>query len=199
MQPSGTYWVDQFPTSNKIDDLSSHFKSRVIRFLDSIVTAGAQVTVTATLRPPQRAYLMHYSWCIAKQWKGIDPAKVPAYQPRQGETAVDIQWLHNTPAGLPDIGATTKGAKEMVRGFGIAHLGVPPALNSLHIRGEAIDMLISWQGTLVAKDAHGKSVVIDSVPRDGTNADLIKLGGSFGVIHLIHVQKDPPHWSINGH
>jgi hypothetical protein len=200
MPQSGVSWVTQFPTSTRVNDLEHLFRSRVAGFLDALTAARARVQITATLRPPQRAYLMHYAWCIARQWQGTNPATVPRYQPYAGHmTTVDIQWLHRNSAGQPDIPASRNAAQRMVQAFGIIHLGVPPALNSLHIRGQAIDMLISWHSQLSVIDAHGHIVQIDSAPRDGTNAELIRVGASYGVIHLINVHHDPPHWSINGH
>jgi hypothetical protein len=198
MPESGVWWVSQFPASKRVDDLENAFRVRVVRFLKVLTAARARVDITATLRPPQRAYLMHYAWCIARQ--GADPAAVPAYQPHPGGTAtVDIQWLHRDAAGQADIPASRRAAQKMVQGYGILRLGVPPALDSLHIRGQAVDMLISWDGLLSAVDAVGHQVQIDTAPRDGTNSELIRVGASFGVIHLIKVHQDPPHWSVNGH
>jgi len=199
MQPSGPSWVRRFPTSDRVADLREPFRSRVIKFLDVLAGARARVQITATLRPPQRAYLMHYAWCIARSWQGTSPAHIPPFHPHHSHPfPVDIQWFHHRRDGQPDLLASKNAAQQMVHGFGIAHLGVPPALNSLHVHGEAIDMLISWDGTLAVKDANGRLVEIKSTPRDGTNADLISVGATYGVIHLTHARHDPPHWSING-
>ena len=181
-----------------MDDLDPAFKPLVTAFLDALTAASATVQIAATLRPPQRAYLMHYSWCIVKQ--ALDPASIPAYQPQPtGPDPVDIQWLHTDADGNPDLPASRAAAQQMVQAYGMTALNIAPALASRHITGQAIDMHIAWTGSLTIQDANGNTVVISSTPRDGTNPDLIKVGATYGVIHLIVVEKDPPHWSTDGH
>ncbi|HEY4356513.1 MAG TPA: hypothetical protein VGN16_12250 [Acidobacteriaceae bacterium] len=198
MSVSGADWVKQFPTSDQVNDLTTTFAANVRDFLKALDDAGATVTIAATRRPAQRAYMMHYSWMIAKGQ--IQPAKVPAYVPTtDAPDPLDIQWQHMTPDNKPDAAASKQGAVDMVNAFEISHLGVAPALNSNHITGKAIDMNISWQGDLTITDAMGKAVVIKTTPRDGTNAQLIIVGGTYKVIHLLAVNKDKPHWSTNGY
>jgi hypothetical protein len=183
---SGPQWVSQFPTSNSLDDLSEPFRSRVKRFVAALRAARGVVSINDTLRRPQRAHLMHFSWAIARE--GLNPASVPVL------TGVDIQWTHLTPAGLPDFAASKTAAEEMVEGYGIVFR---PALTSRHIEGNAIDMDISWLGNLVVARPDGTSVTISSSPRTGmANRDLHQLGALYGVIKLV---TDPPHWSVDGH
>jgi hypothetical protein len=128
---------------------------------------------------------MHWSWKIVKQ--NYDPRLIPPMK------NVNISWWHG------DIIKSKKAAQEMVTGFGIGHLKVPPALrSSRHTERKAIDMNISWRGTLIIKGSDGAKRVINSVPRDGTNPDLIAIGKTYGVIHFKNVLKDKPHWSIDG-
>jgi hypothetical protein len=188
-----------YPTSNSLASLDPSFGPKVKQFLDALAAAGASVQITATKRPPERAYLMHYSWCIWKDWKGTTAANIPAFVPQAGESAVDIQWLHQTPSGQPDLAASKNAAHQMVMGYSISNLHVPPALRSNHIAGKALDMVISWSGTLSIKDKMGAIQAIASAPRDGTNQQLISVGKSYGVYHLVNVMADPPHWSYNGH
>jgi hypothetical protein len=198
MPESGAAWVAQFPTSNKVADLEPTFQPKVTAFLSALAAAGAHVSISATLRPPQRAYMMHYSWSIVKQH--LNPATIPAYVPTAGAPApVDIQWVHADASGNPDPAGSTAGALAMVQGYGIAGLGVPPALSSRHMTAQAIDMDISWTGSLTINNASGNAVTIASVPRSGINPDLIKLGATYGVIHLLEVMADQPHWSTDGH
>lgn len=197
MALSGKSWISQFPTSNKVSDLERSFRAHVEQFLRALDASGARYRVSATMRPRQRAYLMHYAWCIWK--RTVEPADVPAFKPKDGEAAVDIDWVHRTAQGAPDLGASRRAAEEMAMAYGLAGLKVAPALNSLHIQGKAIDMSISWTGDLTIKDATGKDVTIKGLPRDGANPDLIRVGATYHVIHLINVHKDPPHWSVNGH
>jgi len=173
--PAGKSWVSKFPTSTSVSDLSSGFKGKVSKFIAALTKAGAKVQISATFRPPERAYLMHWSYMIAK--KNADPAKVPAMK------GVDIDWA----AG------GKKGAAEMAAAYGIAY---QPALKSRHTEGNAIDMDISWSGELKIDGADGKEVTITSSPRDGGNKDLQTLGAAYGVVKLA---SDPPHWSTDGH
>jgi hypothetical protein len=197
MPLSGRSWVDLFPTSTSLDDLDPTFKAKVRAFADALVAAGADIEITASRRPRERAYLMHYAWAIWKHRE--DPKSIPAFKPRGGEAAVDIQWLHTTATGAPDIGASRDAAAEMVAGYQMLKLGTPPALNSNHIAGKALDMVVTWDGDLAVDDKDGKVHTITSTPRDSTNADLIKVGKTYGVIHFVNVLKDRPHWSVDGH
>jgi hypothetical protein len=147
--------------------------------------AGVHVTISATLRPPERAYLMHYAFRIAREH--LDPAQVPA------RAGVNIEWAHTNAQGQPDLAASRRAAEEMVRGYGIVYR---PALASRHTQGLAIDMNITWSGTLVIRDRHDQEVTIASTPRTGAgNADLHRVGASYGVHKLA---SDPPHWSSDG-
>ena len=69
-------------------------------------------------------------------------------------------------------------------------------LDSNHLTGQAIDMDISWSGTLKIKNAKGDEVEITSAPTNGGNKDLQALGETYGVKKLA---SDPPHWSFDGH
>jgi hypothetical protein len=86
MALSGAQWAGQFPTSTSLTDLEAGFRASLGRFLTALTAAGASYSVSATLRPPERAYLMHWSWRIAREH--YDPRQVPAM------AGVDIQWAH---------------------------------------------------------------------------------------------------------
>jgi hypothetical protein len=196
MPVSGKEWIKEFPTSDSVEDLEPDFRDKVKAFIAALTDAKAKISISATVRPRQRAYLMHYCWTINK--KIDDPATVPAFKPTSGEHEVDIQWLHKKPGGAPDVAASRAAAAEMVAAYGMTKLKVAPALASNHIFGKALDMSVSWTKTLSIKNKSGKTVNIASSPRDSTNPDLIKIARTYGVIHLIDVAKDPPHWSFNG-
>jgi D-alanyl-D-alanine dipeptidase len=185
MALSGSSWVDQFPTSRSVDDLREPFRSNVQSFLKAITQSGASLRIADTLRPPERAYLMHWSFAVANAT--ANPAKVPLM------TGVDIQWVHTDPTGHPDFVASQSAASGMVKGYGIVFA---PALESRHSEGLAIDMTISWQGDLSIIDAAGSTQTIQSEPRNGLNLDLHRIGASYGVVKLV---TDPPHWSSDGH
>ena len=185
MALSGPAWVSQFPNSTDVDDLTPAFGDGVKKFIAAVRAGGATVAIANTLRPPERAYLMHFSFAIARE--GLDPNSVP---PRAG---VDIQWVHPDAPGIPSAKASKDAAEAMVKKYGIVF---KPALNSRHTEGNAIDMTIAWTGDLVIKKADGTSVTVTSAPRDGGNGSLQKVGESYGVIKL---PTDPPHWSTDGH
>lgn len=177
--------MSQFPNSTSIDDLKDPFRGAVKKFVAALNKAGATVSIGATYRPPERAYLMHYSFLIGKN--GADPTKVPAM------AGVDIDWVHRDAKGNADIKASRAAANEMVSGYEIVYA---PALTSRHTEGKAIDMDISWGGDLTIDQADGKSTTIKSSPRTGDNADLQTVGAAYGVNKLA---SDPPHWSSDGH
>lgn len=168
-----------FPNSASLADLKPPFRDRAVAFIDALKAAGANISVTSTLRHPIRAYLMHYSWTVAK---GMDtPASVP---PMAG---CPIVWDHG------NLASSRAGARKMMENFGMAHIA---ALHGRHIDGHAVDMNIGWNGTLSIKDAAGATHAIGA-PRNGVNnRALHAVGASYRVHKLIG---DDPHWSIDGH
>jgi hypothetical protein len=181
---SGSNWVAKFPTQRDTASCVSPFRERLEAFIAALHAAGATVTINATLRPPERAYLMRTAWDIAH---GVDPRDV---QPRAG---VDIDWVARDANGDPDLDRSRELAEQMVAAYEIAF---QPSLVSLHITGQAVDMDISWAGPLQIATKDGTSHTISSLPRSGTNPDLAGVGQSYGVFKLV---SDPPHWSLNGH
>jgi hypothetical protein len=170
----------KFPNRNTTDYLAEGFRRSVDAFLSALDHARASVKITSTLRDRRRAYLMHYSWEVAHGT--INPAKVPAM------TGVDIVWDHG------DLTASQTAAREMVDLFRMAHVA---ALQSKHIAGEAIDMSITWEGTIeICDDAAGEKHSIGAPCSGASNTTLHKVGATYGVHKLI---TDPPHWSDNGH
>jgi hypothetical protein len=176
---SGPQWCARYPSSKLTSDLLPDFRDRVDAFLSVLKNAGARVSIGDTYRPPERAYLMH--WCCMIADSGQDPSAVPAM------AAVDIVWAHDS------ISDSRSAAAAMKHGYAIRF---PAALTSRHTQRRAIDMTISWQGTLTIVDFDGQTHPIANGPRNGSNPDLISVGKSFGVIKLV---SDPPHWSDDGH
>lgn len=182
---SGVVWVPRFPTSKSISALAADFRPKCDAFVGAVTAAGATVTINATLRPPERAYLMHWSFVINAH--EVDPDDVPPH------AGVNIEWVHRKANGSPDMQASRAAAAAMVHGYDIAHR---PSLTSLHIFGKAIDMSISWSGNLQIKQKNGTKKLIKSLPRSGLNHELWAVGATYGVIKL---PSDPPHWSSTGH
>ncbi|RKI71970.1 peptidoglycan-binding domain-containing protein [Corallococcus sp. AB049A] len=184
-ESSGAQWVGRFPTSTDVSELTPAFSGAVSGFIGALGEAGAAVNVNATYRPVERAYLMHYAWRIART--GLDPSTVPAHP------GVEICWVHRDAEGNIDRAAAQAAAEAMVAGYDIVF---QPALVSRHTQRQAIDMDISWTGTLEITNASGDTVSIATTPRSGMNTTLHAVGASYGVIkHLT----DRPHWSTDGH
>jgi len=184
-EPSGAIWVQRFPGSTSVNDLDPAFRTNVNRFLAALGAAGANLRITSTFRPPERAYMMHFAWSIVRGL--VAPNQIPAMP------GVAITWDHGDPA------ASKRGAQEMVDGFGIGQLNVAPALRSRHTERKAIDVKIAWDGALTIRRADGQPVTITSAPRNGINKDLIRVGATYNVIHFLKPANDVPHWSTDGH
>jgi hypothetical protein len=182
--PSGKNWVDKFKGSNSLDTLKGSFASGARKFVAALHAAKAQVQITATFRPPQRAYLMHWAWEVAH---GLDPSKVPAF------SGVDIDWVHKDKAGKVDLAASKQAGQEMVQAFDMAHQAV---LKTRHEEGLAVDMVVTWSGELKIKNAKGEDVTIKSSPQTNNNKDLQSVALTYGVHKLV---SDYPHWSSDGH
>lgn len=188
---SGAAWTSRFPNSIATGDLVSPFRENAAAFVGALRAAGAQVSIASTLRPSERAFLMHWCWRIVQGT--ADPQHIPA---RQG---INIKWDHTNPDGTYNQQQSISAAQEMVNSYGIQNLRTPPSLNSRHIEGNAIDMSISWAGALTITGANGDDVVINSEPRTGMNTALHAVGASYGVIKYVGGARDKPHWSNDGH
>ena len=169
---SGPQWVTRFPGSHRTDDLNSTFRKAAEGFILALTTAGATVRISATYRPRERAYLMHYCVKIAKGL--ISPDKVPVM------SGVEIEWDHG------DEHASRNAAAHMARSYTIVH---PPALISRHTERAAIDMTITGIIGKTMRNAGAELVEVTD------NTVLNRIGATFGCYKLI---SDPPHWSDNG-
>jgi len=181
---SGAQWVSRFPGSHATSALTPEFRIAVDSFISAMEAASVNVRIASTYRPPERSYLMHWAWRIKN---GTDPALAPAMD------GVNIEWVH------PTLAASKNAAKDMAIAYNIDSLGVPPALHSLHNERQAIDMRITWAGTISVKDATGTLVEIDTTPRTGMNAQLKVVGASYNVKKFVGGASDKPHWSTTGH
>ena len=190
LEPSGRSWVSRYRGSNQLEDLRQPFRGYVEAFIGALRAAGATVTINSTYRHPKRAYLMHWSWKIAKNH--VSPEDVPAMDD------VPISWEHYDKDEKYLDSQSVAAACEMVRAFHMERLGVAPSLKSRHTVGCAIDMTISWTGDLILPDAYGYTVEIISLPRTGMNLQLHRVGASYGVIKYNRSGRDDPHWSDMG-
>ena len=186
---SGLSWITWANTnaanSKDIEELEATFRQNVKDFKKALEDAGATITVKDTKRNDKRAYLFHWSWKIA-----LDKCKASDATAMAG---VDITWDHG------DAAKSKAGAQEMVTGYGLA---VPPAsteapaLDSRHIQGKAIDMEITWTGTIKVKNKTGVEVEIPFNASANANTVLHTVGATYSVIKL---KSDEPHWSTDGH
>jgi hypothetical protein len=89
----------------------------------------------------------------------------------------------------------------MVTGFGIGGLAAntAPALDTLHAIREAIDMSITWTGTITVANKDGSLVEVNTLPRTGMNLQLKEIGLTYGVKKYVGGNADKPHWSTTGH
>ncbi len=168
-----------YPNSSAVADLAPGFREKVETFIAALRLAGAIVTPNATRRNQTRAYLMHYSFKLAKS--KIKAADIPVVE------GCDIIWDHG------DETKSRAAAQEMVALFGIVF---QPSLTSLHISGLAIDMNISWSGTMKIVDGKGVTREIGAPANGAANGTLHKVGATYGVLKLL---SDAPHWSSTGH
>ena len=106
-EPSGVAWVTRFPTSAQVADCVQPFRANLTAFIAALRAAGAAVSVAATLRPVQRAYLMHWCWSIVKA--KVDSRSVPTLD------GVAIAWAHDDAQGDYDAAASLAAAQAMVR------------------------------------------------------------------------------------
>lgn len=179
---SGAAWWHanqaQFGNSHKTADLVPGFREDVEAFIAAMRAGGANIQISSTRRNKVRAYLMHFSWRIAKG--EISAGAVPA------EPGCQIIWDHGNAA------KSRTAAQEMKDLFNIAF---KPSLTSNHIAGKAIDMTISWNGTLNMVDGQGRAVAVPPPSPGSLNAKLHQVGATYRVLKLL---SDPPHWSTNG-
>ena len=185
MPLSGTQWVGQFPTSISTENLTPTFRTAVDAFIAALDQAGAQHRIAATFRPVERAFLMHWSYRVG--YGNFDPRQVPAIN------GVNINWLHLDRQGRYDETASRRAARAMVGAYDIDYA---PALVSRHTQGRAIDMSISWNGTLSILNQSNVTVNIATAPQISHNTALHAVGATYGV-HKLAI--DPPHWSDDGH
>ncbi len=183
-QLSGPVWAERFPDLGTTAAMTEPFRSSCEAFIAALRAAGANVTVASTVRPMERAYLMNGAWRIGKRLAA--PAKIGLL------AGVDIEWVHRTTSGAADMNASIAAAKAMIAAYGL-NFYAPQKSN--HTLGLAIDMSITWSGTLRISDPKGETSDISSSPKTGMNNDLWDIGRRYGVIKH---KTDRPHWSIDG-
>ena len=195
VRKSGPEWHSKFMFSRSLSDLVEPFQGNVRKFIEALVAGGVAVNITNTLRPPQRSYLMYYAREVASG--RLTPDRVPAFEPRNGDAKVNIDWQHIGEDGKPSAQDARAAAVRMDRKYNAAE-AIGRAYSSNHNGGMALDMGFSpdWGVGKVVLMADGTSRTILG------KRDLIDVGASYGVKHWDFAQKkrkaDKPHWSVTG-
>lgn len=185
-QRSGANWVriaDQNGWSNTtaFSALDASWGPRAEAFVTGLRSAGAQVRVTAGLRHPNRAFLMHYAWGVAHG----------QYTPAQANAAcrgrgIEIEWDHGAQA------ASRAAAQALVNAFGLVRQA---SITSNHIRGLAMDIDIS--GLPASITMNGKTYTTQrGASGSAAAASVAPIGRDMGVIWF--GGGDYVHWSQNG-
>jgi hypothetical protein len=185
-QRSGANWVriaDQNGWSNTtaFSALDASWGPRAEAFVTELRSAGAQVRVTAGLRHPNRAFLMHYAWGVAHG----------QYTPAQANAAcrgrgIDIEWDHG------DQAASRAAAQALVNAFGLVRQA---SITSNHIRGLAMDIEIS--GLPASINMNGKTYSTQrGASGSAAAASVAPIGRDMGVLWF--GAGDYVHWSQNG-
>jgi len=189
LTPSGPDWCARFPTSRNVADLAEPFRGSVQRFLAALYAAGICVTIQTTVRPIERAYLMHHAAVIAGYRSKVGPwvQADPATMQDASAAALGIDWTHGS-----DLKAAVRAARAMCGAYMIVF---PPSLTSRHIQGRAIDMSLAWTGKVWVQKADGATIGLTG-PGRGAHPLLVAVGAGYGVVKLT---SDPPHWSDDGH
>ena len=194
---SGPSWASRFPISRSVAALSGRFRKDVSSFIAAMRHAAISVRTISTRLPVERAYLMHYSWLVAR--RKLSPLHVP-YFPGHGKHTppVSICWVHVDRHGA-NIRASVIAARNLAAALGVGSLPRAPPLTSLRTKGFVIVMSTTWtRRKITILNASGQSVTIRSDPHDGLNKTLITVGATYGVIHFRNAKQAPNDWSVNG-
>ena len=204
---SGEHWKttadEKWSNSIKIDDLESTFKEKVRKFKKMLEDNKVTIHIASTKRPPERAYLMHYSNEIRKG--NVSPSDVPS------KDGVNIKWDHG------DLTKSKNAADELRKAFGV---GTHAALTSRHTEGKAIDMKLDFSENENEEEKHVLKYTLEeggeitreilwdaNEARYGEKAknksitniedrELSKAGADFGLYRKI--DSDVVHWSSDG-
>lgn len=226
-EESGDNWVDRYPDSKKLSDLSEPFRDDLKKFLAALGSAyhliGGKNGVPAqkvptpikpfietTYRPDPRAYLMHYAFRVAggkpgsAQFAPIGAAAVPVYQ----NSGVDPHFKKTGVVAVPICWvhrdpngnldkAASKKAAAEMRDNYHIHK-FGAAFPSNHSAGKAADFNVFWSPPAYVENASGDAEEVR------TGQDLFRVAATFGVKKHVGQcggglgKPDPPHWSLTG-
>lgn len=194
---SGPSWAGRFRDSRSVGALSGPFRRHVSAFIGAMRHARINVRLISTLRPPERAFLMHYSWLIAH--RKLSPLRVPHFHADRHHGPVAICWIHVGAHGA-NIHASIVAARKLATALGVASMHGAPLLTTLRTEGLSIMMSTTWTSRKVTvTNAMGHRVTIRSAPHNGLNTTLIAVGATYQVIHFLKASQAMNDWSVNGH
>ena len=127
---------------------------------------------------------MHWAWRIVEE--SFDPRRVPELN------GMRIAWWHG------DIHASQDAARAMIEAYGIEDLKAAPPVDSPHVRGDGVDMSVSWDGIIPIRDAGGIEHVITSDAMDGVNEELVAVAETYGLLYGGNFHDTWLHWSADG-
>lgn len=214
---SGAAWAREFRDTGTLEKLEDTFEANVRRFINALSEAGISRSIFSTFRPPQRSYMMRWSYLIYKNQYALDKdPKIPDYTfPRalkgtggdtpESKLPLNICWYHTDEAGNLSIGKSKTAAKELLAALGVdPRLTTAPAFPSKHNYGNAIDMDVRWTGEKRLRAANGTLVRLASTPKHSLNPSLWRVAATYNVIHFGtgptggNPAADRNHWSNNG-
>lgn len=185
MKKSGAEWVgiaNSSGWSNTTDfsALDTTWGPKAQTFVEGLRASGASVTVTAGLRHPKRAALMHYAWSVA------NGGSVEAANADCRARGISIDWDHGSAS------KSKAAANALKNAFGLAH---DASLTSNHIKGLAVDLQISnVPGSLTVGGKQYRAGKRSGGQMDESKVDHI--GRDLGVVWF--GAGDWVHWSVNG-
>jgi hypothetical protein len=198
---SGAQWVSRYRDPRTLEALNDDFREDATAFVQALRNAGATVTITSTVRPPERSYLMYWCTRIAS---AANPEAVAAQAQADtgvGSVADEIKWSHGNAA------RTKAAAQAMKSGYGI---GSVVARRSNHNGGGAMDITISWGQRLTIAGKNGeeiRSTAASGVIRKATTSPdrgILAAGRSYGLLNYHDPSRgsvrgqDGVHWSRSG-
>lgn len=193
---SGPSWAGRFRDSSSVGALSGTFRNHVSAFIAAMRHAGIKVRPITTLRPAERAFLMHYSWLIAH--RKLSPLRVPHFHADRHHGPVAICWVHVGAHGA-NIHASIVAARKLATALGVVSMHGAPLLTTLRTEGLSIVMSTTWTSRKITiTDATRHRVTIRSAPHNGLNKALIAVGATYLVIHFFKASQAMNDWSVNG-
>ncbi len=183
---SGASWYDRANSlgwSNSTDfaSLDPTWGAKCQTFVEGLRASGASVEITAGLRHPKRAKLMHYAWNVSRGAKTPEEANTDCQA-----DGIDINWDHG------DLATSKSEAGKLKSAFALV---AEPSLTSNHIRGKAVDMNIKNVPAKVT--IGGKSYDTEAATRGSFDEDKVDhIGKQLGVIW--YGPGDDVHWSHTG-